>query len=940
MRRLLFLFIFHIATLSLWAVPARRDTILLTLPDGSVRAVVIRGDERCHWLETLDGQFIGDRVMSRGLAERAQRMNTLATRRRNPPAAESPAARVESRPGDLLLEGSFPTTGRRKLLALLINYQNTTPTFAREQFERMLNEEGYNGVGSFRDYFLDQSNGLLDITTTVTPWITVSHPKQYYNIDNTPSLIEEALKQIDGEVNLRDYDNDGDGILDGLIVIHAGEGQEASGNATDIWSHSSTIYGMQFDGVSIYRYTIEPEILHGAPSTIGVFCHEFGHNLGALDYYDTNYSSDGAYGGTGPWDLMGEGAWNGSGGTGTHPAPFTAWQKWQFGWLTPEILDQSRHITDLEAGALNGRAFRMNTTTEGDYFVLENIQSVTPWTSDLPGHGLLVTHVVESIMRQRMAMNNINASYPQGIYTVCADAHSDPIEKQPSSYGDLTSSATPFPGTRGHSSFSDETLPSTHSQDGRYGYIALQNISESNSLVTFDFIQGDAPQRPTNVTASVRMGAVNLTWDFPADKEQPVSCNVYREGRLIGCVRADDNGHSDGVSGTRWTFTDTECTSTGKVHYTIDATYRSGLTSAVTAVDTRIAQQVATDLVVTPRTTDDGAEVLDVTWNIGNTLTRCVDDLHYELVDHSARTFRYAHRFRADDLLPHIGRQVKSVSFIPQQRSTDASYKICVWRMAAKGGQEAPSTISNDALELVAERSVTEFSPSYKRDVLFVSRPTLERGYDYLIGVEITSKSGLAEAVSDQSELQQGYGNLMSINGGAWTIDPVAKGNYIITTTLTGETPADAVASLVYIHPEKGEGTSGEGADEKTLFDFTWRPYDVDADLFLPLGFTVFGDGLRVAETTGQSITLPLGYRLVTADGLAGETTISLASTYKGRNLSSTLSATVTVGDATVGINGITAAGKTSNHAVDLSGRRVSTMTKGIFIIDGQKIIR
>lgn len=899
MQRILSLLLLLFICLGTSAMPAQPGKKRVTLADGTIRDVLVRGDERCHWLCDVHGREIPDtRIVNSRLADVTS-------------APTSHFYKAPAKVGEMLLDGSFPTTGKRRLLALLVNFANTTPTFSREQFDAMLNERGYNGVGSFRDYYLDQSYGKLDIQTTVTPWITLSHPKQFYNIDNTPTLIEEALKQIDASINLRDFDNDGDGILDGLIVIHAGEGQEASGNATDIWSHSSTIYGMQFDGVSVYRYTIEPEVLHNAPSTIGVFCHEFGHNLGALDYYDTNYSSDGAYGGTGPWDLMGEGAWNGTGGQGTHPAPFTAWQKAQFGWITPEVLNESRHIDALQAGALQGQAYRMDTTTEGDYFILENIQDVSPWTSDLPGHGLIITHVIESIVRRRMAMNNINASYPQGIYTVCADAHGDPIEAQPSSYGDLTSSAAPFPGTRNHTTFSDETLPSTHSQDGRFGYIALQNITETEGLIAFDFIQGDAPQRPTHLTSNVLMGTVHLNWDFPTEKEQPTTCNVYRNDILIGQISAPQ--------ANLWSYEDAECNSAGKVRYTVDAVYASGLASAVTAVDTRIPQQIASDLNVSLRTDAEGTQMMYLTWSIPNEISRCVDDLHYDLVDHSARTLAYAHRFRADDLLPHIGRQVKSISFIPQQRSTDASYKIYVWRMPVTESEVAPMTINPASLEIVAERTVSEFSPSYQRAVPFVTRPTIERGYDYLMGVEITSKSGLAEVVSDQSELQNGYGNLMSINGGTWTIDGTATGNYIIKATLTGD-PETTDNTLIL--------TTDDGAT--SLFDFYWRPYDVDADLFMPLGFTIFADGHPIAETTSHSIMLPLTQALV----------IGMASTYKSRNFSRLL---ITEGIYT-GIESLISdqPENITPLVYDLTGRRIhpNASQHGIVLQGNRKIVR
>lgn len=928
MQRILLLLLLQVVTLSVLAVPARPGRRLVTLPDGTTREVLLRGDERCHWLTDLQGHEIRDtRIVSNRLMQHVDAPATLSTQAPSASRAKAPA-----KAGDLLLEGSFPTRGKHRLLALLINYANTTPTYSREQFDDMLNEVGYGGIGSFRDYFLDQSDGQLDIHTTVTPWITVSQPKQYYNIDNTPSLIAEALRQIDGTVDFRDYDNDHDGILDGLIVIHAGQGQEASGDISDIWSHSSTIYGMQFDGVSVYRYTIEPEQLHNGPSTIGVFCHEFGHNLGALDYYDTNYSSEGSYSGTGPWDIMGEGAWNGDGGTGTRPAPFTAWQKWQFGWLEPETLDATAHVS-----LPTGTARRFDTTTEGDYFILENIQHTTPWTIDIPGHGLIVTHVVESVFRQRMGMNNINSTYPQGIYTVCADAHSDPLAGQPSSYGDLTSSATPFPGTRGHDAFTDKTLPSTHSQDGRYSYAGLHHIAETDATITFDYIQGEAPQRPQQLTATVSRGVVSLSWTFPTDAQHPVRCAVYRDGTQLAHVDAP-------TTGTAYTYTDTTCDAQGLVTYTVDATYPNGLVSAVSSVSTRIPQQLASDFTISVLDTSeaignaetDVAEdgpMLRLSWSLPTTLTRCTDDLHYDLVDHYATTFSYAHRFRADDLLPHIGQQIRSISFIPQQRSTDASYAITVWRTPAVRGAEPAATLPASALEVVAQRAVSEFSPTYQRSVPFVTRPTIEAGYDYFIGVEITSKNGLAEVVTDQSELQRGNGNLMSVNGGAWQADPLARGNYILTAVLTGDPSADAVQTIHY-----DAHTSVDSGADSSLFLDTYSPFDVDADLFLPLGFTVYSEGHRVLETTSSvGAIVPARHLLVDSDGTL---TLTLVSSYKHANESRPLDATIVLSDYTDGLESVPAASPAASVCYDLQGRSVRPTTSGLYIVQGKKVVR
>lgn len=914
MNRFLISFFCIIFCLDIQAVPARKGVTTITLPDGSLKQVVLHGDEYCHWMTTTDGKAYGQRVVNSALVERASKANNEFRR-----ISHKKAPRTNS----MLLDGSFPTTGKRRLLALLINFANTTPTFPREHFDAMLNEEGYNGVGSFRDYYLDQSGGQLDIQTTVTPWVTVSQSKQFYNIDNTPSLISEALKLVDDQIDLRDFDNDGDGILDGLIVIHAGEGQEASGNSTDIWSHSSTVYGIQFDGINLFRYTIEPELLHSSTSTIGVFCHEFGHNLGALDYYDTNYSSGGEYGGTGPWDIMGSGAWNGSGGLGTHPAPFTAWQRWQFGWAEPTILSESKHVS-YDKGILSDvcdGGYLMNTTADGDYFVLENVQHIDPWTSDLPGHGLIVTHVIESIVRQRMSMNNINATYPQGIYTVCADAHSDPEPGIPATYGDLTSSATPFPGTRNHDTFSDETLPSSHSQDGRFGYVALQKITEKDGVVSFDFIQGEAPQKPVDLNATVKQGVVRLTWTFPEAQDLPTSCNIYTNGVVVGVRNSPASSQ-----GRIYDFSDNENTASGLVTYSVDAVYANGLTSAVASVNTRIPPLVVSDL---QGVFDEENGSFELSWNTPNELTRCVNDLHYELVDHYTTALRYAHRFRADDLKPYIGREIRSITFLPQQRSTDASYFISVWRMPAKDGELCPMTIPADALELVAQRKVSEFSPSYIRTTPFVTRPKIERGYDYFIGVEIQS-NGLAEVVTDQSELLEGFGNMMSVNGGAWQVDPLALGNYILSATLAGEVPWYESDILIV--------NQDNTAVVSTLFDTFTSPYAADQDLLMPLGFTIYANDIRIGETTASTFSLPVKYMEIPNSGTVE---FKLVCAYKHNNESRTLSITIPY-NIPSSVLSLEAAAAPQSYTYDISGRIVSnaSLQRGVTICNGKKLVR
>ncbi len=81
-------------------------------------------------------------------------------------------------------------------------------------------------------------------------------------------------------------------------------------------------------------YTVEPE--NGG---VGVFAHEFGHDLGLPDLYDISGNAGGAENSTGFWTLMSSGSYGNDGkrDIGTKPTHMGAWEKFQLGWLDYEV---------------------------------------------------------------------------------------------------------------------------------------------------------------------------------------------------------------------------------------------------------------------------------------------------------------------------------------------------------------------------------------------------------------------------------------------------------------------------------------------------------------------------------------------------------------------------------------------------------------------------
>ncbi|MFT3891355.1 MAG: immune inhibitor A [Anaerolineales bacterium] len=171
----------------------------------------------------------------------------------------------------------------------------------------------------------------------------------------TPEEINEYLKAYD-VWDRYDYDMDGnfdepDGYIDHAQFVHAGEGNEAGGGILGdaaIWSHSWYAFSGLFGeagpafnmsggvqiGDSDYwvgKYTIQPE--NGG---VGVFTHEYGHDLGLPDLYDTTNAATNS---TGFWTLMSSGSWlsDGTVDIGSKPGHMGAWEKFQLSWLNYEV---------------------------------------------------------------------------------------------------------------------------------------------------------------------------------------------------------------------------------------------------------------------------------------------------------------------------------------------------------------------------------------------------------------------------------------------------------------------------------------------------------------------------------------------------------------------------------------------------------------------------
>ncbi|WP_405060399.1 immune inhibitor A [Kribbella sp. NBC_01505] len=255
----------------------------------------------------------------------------------------------------------------------------------------------YFGKGnSVKKYYEKQSSGRYSVDGMVTDWVKVKYNEARYgrsngnpcnanNCNNVWALISDSVNQWVADQKAKgrttaqikadlksfdvwdryDFDGDGnfnepDGYIDHFQIVHAG-GDQADGDPWQgedaVWSHRWSVQypggptanprgGSQIGdtGLWVSDYTIQPE--NGG---VSVFAHEYGHDLGLPDHYDTSGAA--VENSVNWWTIMAQSRVGKptDGGIGEQAADMGAWDKLQLGWLDYEIVAAGQNRT-LELG--------------------------------------------------------------------------------------------------------------------------------------------------------------------------------------------------------------------------------------------------------------------------------------------------------------------------------------------------------------------------------------------------------------------------------------------------------------------------------------------------------------------------------------------------------------------------------------------------------------
>ena len=524
-------------TTFMYAIPAIPDPVVFTQPDGQTLTVMIKGDERLNWYETMDGytllfnlegfltyaQWDEDGnlqptdIIATDIEKRedfvSSFLHSINKKMFFSDLQKDLMLQVWEIEDDVASKKTKAVTGQYKTMCAFVQFPEKSFIKSMSDFEGLMNQLGYTAggaVGSVRDFFKESSYDQFDLIITLCGIYTAPQSESYYagsgGSQNCRALASWTAQQVAAEpdIDFRDYDSNSDGDVDGFHFIFAGRGQEAGGGSSTIWSHKWQIQNSQSvyqNGVRISVYSCSPELLYANITTVGVICHEMTHAFGEPDFYDTDGTTGGSYDGTGTWDIMASGSWNGSPG-GNCPPHHTMYTKIQFGWVTPIVLDSPITITDMPNVAENPVAYRVNTATANEYYLLENRQRIK-FDANIPGNGLLIYHVHSNV-----GSNCVNCTHPQRLYPVCANRTTQMPTNTPSSYGNISSTGTPFPGSSNKTSFTDDTTPAMKSWANANTGKPITNITHANRLISFDFMGGGTGTTYTITASSGENGTI------------------------------------------------------------------------------------------------------------------------------------------------------------------------------------------------------------------------------------------------------------------------------------------------------------------------------------------------------------------------------------------------------------------------------------------------
>jgi len=404
-------------SLNLYSVPAPPFPVTYQQEDGTKFKVRLFGDERYIHVETIDGYTIVEEGKNWYYAERGIDGNLVSTgimvgkqdpkaiglekhilpledvlKRMKESRLHNPLQPKKRRPLPWLPnaekysqapELAPPIEGTGQVLVILADFPpgpQRPHRFTVDDFYALLGftppepppgpkpqkEIGENGT--MNDYFKENSYGVFDVNGEIVGWVSLT--KNYADYcagasgmgtypNNSQGLCVDLIKAIDQNFDFTNYDTDGDGNVDSVIIVFEGL---ATGSPNLFWPHAWSLGENAVttgEDLIVNNYCIVNEQQYNELTReivicqIGTFCHEYAHVLGSPDLYDYNPDPTIPNDPVSGWCLMAIGCYgiSNDGIEQATPSHMTGFIKSLFmGWLTPTEItqDSTYQIYNLE----------------------------------------------------------------------------------------------------------------------------------------------------------------------------------------------------------------------------------------------------------------------------------------------------------------------------------------------------------------------------------------------------------------------------------------------------------------------------------------------------------------------------------------------------------------------------------------------------------------
>jgi len=400
--------------------------------------------------------------------------------------------------------------GKIYSLTLLVDFSDQAAPVTVSEVEEWLNKEGFNRDGcngSVRDYYLDVSNGQLDLTNEVYGWYRAKHPKSWYEglngYSGSDSLMKEVFAYFDSQVDFSRYDNDKDGTTEAINIVYAGPGQTWG---QGLWPHSGWSSERR-DGVRLTHHQMTD--MPGKFS-IYVFVHESGHMI--FGWPDLYWYGD--------YCTMGNRA------NDLNPVAINDFYRADQGWIpfVDITSDDVNNVTSLEVSKPGEFCYRYKNPARPNQegLVWSYVQNKGR-NKVLAGSGLLMQHYDFSI-------EGNSASDKLTLRIVHASSQGKSTDNVADQWPDPGSTANTFFKSGTYPSFSDDAYPAIRWYSGSKTGLKITDIGTPGETLTFcigenctDPISSSssAPEEPSSSSEAPTVSSSSVVPESSSSSEAP-----------------------------------------------------------------------------------------------------------------------------------------------------------------------------------------------------------------------------------------------------------------------------------------------------------------------------------------------------------------------------------------------------------------------------------